>query len=412
MPRARGLVLLLSRTTRRVTRTYGGTCPATSPEPGCRSSRTGMRARTESPHRARPRSETARVRGNGPGTRKRGVHEHGSAPRPRTATPDESASRPHPRTPVTGHPRNGTDGRTAGTDGRPRTGRVPDHFRRACAGPGRTGLRGSRRGALRLRTPRRAGCARTGTGGGTVRPPGTGCRRGPRPVRRLPAHRRTRGSRPGEPAAAPRLGPLPRHPAERGPAPRHGTEHGPQGTRRTGRHHHAAPPGSTCGVPDGDDDPAPPAGGRAAAPRPCGRAARRPPGRVRARRPSRFAVRGSSGRVCSGWCGFRVRGVRRWPGWVRSRPSGFCVRAVCRSSGGVCSGWCGFRVRGVRRWPGWVRSRPSGFRGHAVHGSSGGGRSRSSGFRGKAGRRPCGLRAGPCRRPPDLPAAAPQASGA
>lgn len=195
MPRPAGLVLVRSRTSRRVTRTHGCTDrPRHLNRDACSAVRVcvpgGSFARA--PHRARPRSTTARVRGNGPGTRKRGVHEHGSAPRPRTST-----LRLH------------APWRTgAGTGGR-----------------GHGGLRGASRreaGPGRARRPPRPGTARGGRsrrralGVHTPRPTRRVLRRGTAPDR-APAPRRPRVRGPGEPTATPRLGPLPRHPTDRRP---------------------------------------------------------------------------------------------------------------------------------------------------------------------------------------------------
>ncbi len=90
MPRACGLVPPPAGSRRRVTRTHGGPGPggrAQEPAPGWRSPRAGMRARDGSVPRRAGQENAVRItvsrpcRRNGPGPRKRGVHEHGSAPR-------------------------------------------------------------------------------------------------------------------------------------------------------------------------------------------------------------------------------------------------------------------------------------------------------------------------------------------
>ncbi|UJA07128.1 hypothetical protein HGI09_53880 [Streptomyces collinus] len=241
MPPACGLVLVPSRATRRVTRTYGGTPPAASPEPGCRSSRTGMRARTDSSPRARPLQErpayeeTARARGNG------GCSEHGSAPRPGTRPPRRRTGRAR-----TEHP-GARPGRTAGAHAahghrlrRRALGLRPPHpphpsHSRPCRWIPRSGVRraGCRDRLLRRRE-RRAG-ARDARGRTRER-----CVR--LPLRGLQAVRRARGRRSREPAPAARFGTLPRRPADRVSRhrPRDASAPGPPPRTRAGPHRGAA----------------------------------------------------------------------------------------------------------------------------------------------------------------------------
>lgn len=141
MPRACGLVPPPAGSRRRVTRTHGGPGPggrAQEPAPGWRSPRAGMRARDGSVPRRAGQETAVRTtvsgpcRRNGPGPRKRGVHEHGSAPRlpspasrstapPGDPAPPRGAAEHGPRTAAlrtrAGHERDAPTGhrcRTAG----------------------------------------------------------------------------------------------------------------------------------------------------------------------------------------------------------------------------------------------------------------------------------------------------------
>lgn len=141
MPRACGLVPPPVGSRRRVTRTHGGPGPggrAQEPAPGWRSLRAGMRARDGSVPRRAGQETAVRTtvsgpcRRNGPGPRKRGVHEHGSAPRlpspasrstapPGDPAPPRGAAEHGPRTAAprtrAGHERDAPTGhrcRTAG----------------------------------------------------------------------------------------------------------------------------------------------------------------------------------------------------------------------------------------------------------------------------------------------------------
>ncbi|CAM5746754.1 hypothetical protein SAFG77S_03898 [Streptomyces afghaniensis] len=77
MPRARGPVPVHAGTSRRVTRTYGGAAPAGLPRrDDAPSVRVCVPGTTQ--FRASGGTTPARAVRSGPGTRKRGVHEHGS----------------------------------------------------------------------------------------------------------------------------------------------------------------------------------------------------------------------------------------------------------------------------------------------------------------------------------------------
>ena len=111
MPRGCGLVPVRAGSTRRVTRTHGGNAAGRSTAPGMAVRRRGYACPGRlcsrvfvfcvvpgesgvdaGPYTSTGRSTPARVRTNGgPGTRKRGVHEHGSATRPRTGGFDAAA---------------------------------------------------------------------------------------------------------------------------------------------------------------------------------------------------------------------------------------------------------------------------------------------------------------------------------
>lgn len=168
MPRARGPVPSRPPTSRRVTRTYDGPRPAHQVN---RDARPAVRVCVPGRNLRSGRGRTAdgpRTKETALGTRKRGVHEHGSAAHPRTAPP----LRPAP------HRRHGPSRHRGG-----RYGPAPVHTH----GP----------------------------------PPGRRPRRravGLHPARRTPpaSCRGTRGPRPGEPATAARVRPLPRRAAERG----------------------------------------------------------------------------------------------------------------------------------------------------------------------------------------------------
>ncbi|SOR83037.1 hypothetical protein SCNRRL3882_6483 [Streptomyces chartreusis NRRL 3882] len=197
MPRARGLVPVRPGTSRRVTRTYGGAAPAGLP---CRDDAPSVRVCVPGTTqcRASGRRTPARAVRSGPGTRKRGVHEHGSTACLFSPAPQHPAT---PRTP-TGPGR----GRPGGT------------FR---PGPGcAASVAGAGHRHVRVRC-RLAGNDRSGRWRGLRsdrrherRPPFPELRRHHGPACRV---HRTRAYRARRPAPAPRLRPVPGHAVRRRP---------------------------------------------------------------------------------------------------------------------------------------------------------------------------------------------------